>query len=270
MSLLPRFSALIAPATLIAAVFTSHHAHALTISFDEAGDYTGNFTEIANTTTIGYNAEEGAVSQSSSSSFSTAAFNSPIEASGDFSLSLDAKFSGGLGSLGSSSVGFYTNLSDIDGASTGYLVVFRITTGTSADMRIFEGANLNSSNLGGITPTTRSASINNGTFATDTYYTFTLSVTQNTELNSITFSGSIFNPSNNNVLAAFTSYTDASPTNLGADHIGIRLGSTGGSPNNTITSIDNFTAPIPEPSAAAALGGAAALGFAALRRRRRA
>src|SRR5690606_12914309 len=126
----------------------------------------------------------------------------------------------------------------------------------------FEGANLNSNNLGSITPITSSATVSNGTFATNTYYDFSLSVERSsTPGASLTFSTAILNPTNGNVLASFADYTDTSPTSFGSGIVGIRLGSTGGSPNNTITTIDNFTA-IPEPSAFALFGGLAVLGLA--------
>ncbi len=257
----------------------SASAFAGTTAFDFSGtQYADNFTETSNADRLTVNS--GALQFNNASSLSGIAVYNPVFPSADntedFSLSFDAKFTTLPTSFGGDSVGFLTNVND----TTGYLAVFRINKNGStsqADLRIFEGATTSGTTVGAQVGTTQqltsagtSPTLSAG-FASDTFYTFNLSVDA-TAGTSIAFTATILDATTKSVIGTFNSIVDSSPSFGGTGNkVGLRLGTQGNINNFTV--VDNFTlntASIPEPSAAALLGGLGVLGLAAGSCRRRA
>lgn len=238
-------------------------AQAATVIDFSGTQYADNFTETANGANLNIDSVNGTLRMNHGSSLAGIATYNTVFPSAtntdDFSLKIDGKFTGLSPTLGGDSVGFMTNINGV----TGYLVVFRINA-TGADVRLFEGATTTGSTVG----TQREIRTASGTFSSDTFYTFSLEVNA-IEGTSISFTASILDATNGNVLAAFTTMTDNSPSFGGtANQVALRLGTNGTITN--YTTVDNFVlTAIPEPASFALLGGLGALGLVATRRRRR-
>jgi hypothetical protein len=180
----------------------------------------------------------------------------------NFTIEVDGKFSVLTG--GGDSIGIITHST----GTTGYTSIFRFTSATTVDFRVFEGINASSGSLGtNLTPTALTATASE-TLVANQFYTFSLSVNV-TSPTSITFSASVLDAITGDVIASFTDFTDSSATLGGSSNqVGLRLGTNGSVTN--YTTVDNFTlSTIPEPASFALLGGLGALGLVATRRRRR-
>lgn len=260
----------LAAATLVASLALAASAHAVTIDFSDS-QYADNFTETANGSLMGVSGDALVLSNSSSAS-GIAVYNDPFPAAGvgDFTLSADAKFGTlATNTFNGNSVGFMTNLSAVSGGS-GFVTVFRTRTlsGVSqADLRVF---NVTSSGTVGAqigSTVVLNAAALATTFASDTFYTFQLDVDTGTA-GTISFTGTILDANTSSVIGAFPTISSTYTSGSEPTYVGLRLGTQGQTP----TTVDNFvlsSSAVPEPSSAAALGGLAALGCVALRRRRR-
>jgi hypothetical protein len=233
-----------------------------TLSFTTESDYTDNFTETANGSSLSWNNGALAEFNASTTTASIATYNTavPVTTGSTLSLAMDASFHNLT--AGGASIGFITNA--ISG--TGYLSVFRLTSATTADFRVFTDVTTAGTIPSGAIFTSTLTLTGGATFSIDTDYTFSLNV-QNTGTQLI-FSGSILNASNSSVIGTFTSYSNAPTTYITGTGVAIRLGAINGS----YTYADNFsvsTSSIPEPSTYALLSGLAVIGLAAIRRPRR-
>lgn len=271
-------SAFLAPSALLCALIASPSAKAATTTFDFSGtQYATNFTETANGARLSVNTgiNNGVLEMSNVSSLAgVATYNTafPSSNTASFNLKIDGSFSTMPTTFGGDSIGFMTN---VNGSGVGYMAIFRIRTSSGAseaDFRLFEAVKTDGTTTPlvqvGSTIVLNSAALGGTVFTSSTFYTFGLQVDPNSGNGSISFTGSIFNASNGNTIGSFGAINDASAI-FGGTTVGLRLGTQGNV--NNFTRADNFTlTTVPEPSAFAVLGGVAALGFAALRRRRRA
>jgi hypothetical protein len=249
------FAALLAPAL-----------HAATVTFDTAQQYADNFTELVNASNTAW-ADGGYLQKDAGDSATVARFNdagtSGTDTYDDLRISMDFRTSGPLGSNGNS-VGFFVRGNEA--GTSAYAAVFRMTSTTSADFRVWDStANpstgiLPGSTLGSQTLTGLPAN----TFALDTFYSFRLDVANVGD--NVVFTGSIYTQGGD-LIGTFGTITDTTTPLTAAGEVYIRMGSNSVTPNNAVNHYDNFKVEvIPEPAAASLLGFTAML--AAFRRRR--
>lgn len=244
---------------------------AVTLTFESASEYSNNFTPgftsntggggtpiFWSTSTYPNHLVKYDATGSGSASFSI--FNTAA-ASTSYTLKADALFNPTSGfSTSALSFGFVTNI----GTNNGYAAIFRLTSNTTADFRIFEGVNASTGAIG-TEINNQTFTLSSGTWSTTSFYTLNLNVV-NTGT-SISFTGSILT-TGGTTLGAFNTYTDTTPSSVLNTSVGIRMG-IGAS---DVLRMDNFTVPtsaIPEPSTYALFGGAGMLVLSLYTRRKR-
>ncbi len=259
---------------LLAGLATASSLSAAVIDFDVLSDYQNNFwSPIGNsatsydgtlqaikrntvgTTTLIYNTG----STGGTGNLAGTAGGTPLDKFSSFTVQADFRAST---TSANNSIGFYTKLND--SGTSGYLGIFRLNNGAgSADFRLWSGADATVTN--GIGTGTQVGAAT-GTFAAtsvNTSYTVKLEVADIG--GNVEFVASLWTIGGTQIGSSI-SYTAVGGT-IGDGQVGMRLNS-----NFTDTiRMDNFgitATTIPEPSTYAVLGGLAALGLAAVRRRR--
>jgi hypothetical protein len=270
---LRRLSGLLAPAAALAAALAfGSTAQAVTFDFDVADDYNLNFQrtwlDTGSSGAFGYNAGLQALRHTSTGSGTAVfAYDTIPDATitnkfTDISVSFDFSVA-----TAGASVGVY-----FGGASrtSANLAILNINnTGTSNDLlRFFTGGNTTSGTAG--TQFGSTTTLTGGGWTVGTTYRATLDIDYVTATTAnVTFT--VSDPYT--VSGALTSFS-ATATGItvasGGGEIAFRTGFTAGAPtgSNVVDNIAIGAAAVPEPSAFAALGGLAALGLAATRRRR--
>ena len=256
-------------AWMSAAMLIAHTAVAATLTFNTNADYDNNFYEVANGGDLGTNAS-GFLNKVNNSATSTVynthatggsgglggtAGGTPLDTFGDVSLQTTFR-SSVMDST--TSIGFFTKINDT--TTSGYAAIVRLTSATTADFRLFDTAALSA--VGTQIGTTQTFT---GSFATNTYYIFKLTVTDVGA--NVRFDASLWTTGGSQIGSTITlSDTTSAVTGLG--QVGLRLGS---SASSTLQ-IDDFSvaAAIPEPSTYVLFASGSALFVAALLRRKRA
>jgi len=263
------------PFVLFAAICLPGWASAASIAFSTSGNYDANFYEPSASADLTWAATSGGVIQKINSSAASAIYNTTStggsggsggtgaatanhDTFSNFVMKMD--FSSAALASGGDSLGFLTK---INAAGTaGYLAIFRMTGTGSADFRVWD-SDSTAAGTPGSALYNQAFTVPAGSFATNTFYTFQLSVVD--VAGQVQFTGSIFAAGGGAQIGNSLTYTDlisSSPV-LGAGQVGIRFGS---SSTTVANSFDNFSIePIPEPSTSLlGLGGLALL----FRRRR--
>lgn len=237
-------------------------------TFDTAPDFTNNFTAgAAPGTSIAWsntNPFGNHVAKSEGTTNAGISILNTAAGSTTYTLKADVAFSESVFIAASSSFGFLTNI----GTDNGYLAIFRFTGTNTADFRIFEGTNATTGAVGTQVNTgtpNQTFTLSSGTWAQNTFYSFSLDVLNTGS--AISFTGSILT-TGGSVLGTFGIYNETTPlVSVSNTTVGFRMGVNAG---QTVR-MDNFSVTaIPEPSTYALLGGAGVLGLAMCVRRRRA
>ncbi len=257
-------------AGLSAALLLAHTATAATLTFNTNADYDNNFYEVANGADLGTNV--GGFLNKVNGTATSAVYNThatggsggaggtaggtPLDKFGD--VTLQATFAHSTNNLdGSTGVGFFTKIND--GATSGYVAIFRVLTATTADFRVFDTAALSS--VGALLGTHNFT----GTFAKDSYYIAKLTVTDDGA--NVKFEASLWTAADVLISGSTVTMSDTTAAVTGLGQVGLRAGSGA----NSSLRIDNFsvTSAIPEPSTYALFASGGALFVAALLRRKR-
>jgi hypothetical protein len=175
----------------------------------------------------------------------------------NFSVQMD--FAAEALNVGGNSLGFFTKVNGAE--NSGYLAIFRLTSATTAEFRLWDSDSNPTSNALGTLLTPTVAPTIAGSFAAGTAYTFRLDVQ---DIGStVQFTASVFAANGGAKIGDSIVISDTTAAVLGAGQVGLRLGSNSANSNF----YDNFAInPIPEPSS---LGLAALGGLLALRRKRK-
>lgn len=267
-----RLSAFVAPAIIVSALALASEARAVTFDFTASTDYTNNFYRTALTVgssnALGHSASAGTVAHSSTASgtgvfvYDTAPDTTVTNTFKDVTVSFD--FSTTIANV---SFGVFFG-GDRNSAN---LAIFNINNSGSQDQLRFFTGGTPSSAANGSAGTVQSAftqTLATGGWTVNKTYHAVLTIDYVTATTAnVTYT--ISDPYTGlGALSSFSASAAGITVAAAGGEIGFRTGlaSSGGT-----LSFDNITiSAIPEPSSFAAFGGLAALGCAALRRRRRA
>ncbi|CAM3031908.1 PEP-CTERM sorting domain-containing protein [Rariglobus hedericola] len=257
-------------AGLSAAVLLAHTVSAVTLTFNTAADYDNNFYEVANGGDLTASVANGYLYKSNGTAtsaiyntHSTGALTAgaggttggtPIDTFGDFTI--EATFSSSQLAAASTGIGFFTKIN----GGVGYAALFRLTSATTADFRLYEPASPLS--LGTQIGSDQTITRTSGSFATNSFYIARLTVTD--VGTNVRFEASIWTTTGTQLGNTIT-LTDTTSAIIGLGEVGIRAGS---SASHNLQ-IDSFSiSAIPEPSSYALLASGGALFVALLRRNR--
>jgi len=258
-------------AGLSAAVLLAHTATAATLTFNTNADYDNNFYEVAGanggdlgTNASGYlNKINGTATSAVYNTHATGgvggaggtAGGTPLDTFGDFTI--QATFRVSTLEAAGTSIGFFTKINDT--ATSGYAALFRLTSTSQADFRLFDTAAL--STVGTPIDPLPAQTIA-GAFAVNTYYIAKLTVTDVGA--NVRFDASLWTAGGSQIGSTVT-LTDTSSAVAGLGQVGLRVGSG----QFTTVQIDNFSVnAIPEPNTFALFASGGALCVALLRRKR--
>lgn len=249
-------------------------ASAVTILFDTNADYDTNFWEAGAVNTSGLSRVAGGYLEKTGTT--SVAFYSPGATGGSggsggttegttpvFGVGDRIRTNFSTSHLdGGNSFGFYTGISTNE--TSGYAVIFRITSATTADFRVFDTATDPSAagaagQFGGTLNFTTS-----GAFTANTFYTFQLDLVQNGA--NLNFVASMYDATTQAQIGVTQTITDSTaPVFSGGVALRLNASATVTSPN---VRADNFSIEaIPEPSGGV-LFTLASLSLAIIRRRK--
>ncbi len=265
---LPRLFPAVA-ALAITALALAAEARAVTFDFTESTDYSDNFHRtfltIGSGNALGHSAGAGTVAHSSTASgtgvfvYDTAPDGTVTNTFTDVTVSFD----------------FSTTISNVsfgvffggDTRTSANLALFNINnSGAQDQLRFFTGGNLNTGAAGTVQAGLTQTFATGGWTTGKTYHAvLTIDYVTGTTAN-VTYT--ISDPYTGVGALTSVSATATGLTVASAGEIGFRTGLASSGGTLSFDNISITTSTIPEPSAFAALGGVAALGCAAFRRRR--
>lgn len=256
----------------ILAIFAAYSALAVSVSgqsvlidFDTDADYDGNFVEAAPgnpsatrdaggcllkaaladaaataTSAIYDTGATGGGAGSGGTTFSgTRDTFGGTAGSGAFVIQADICYDGTLGSFGTS-IGFYTKVPS--GEASGYAGLFRLSSATGADFRLYDSdCGPRTARVGAVPKITQTiGDLPPGTFGLGTFYTIRVKVEDVGD--SVAFTASILTQAGKLIHEFDTIIDDTSPV-LGSGQVGLRISNS--TPNNGVR-VDNFSvAPVP-------------------------